>query len=139
MNKLPTNLQILQKIYSEYRDDFRGESEEKTERDHVNYMPIDVRAIAQKLGTNPHELFGRLYFHLDKKYQYQKSDDSFVHLFALQVGGDRHCINFPYLAAVLSEHRSEHRRNLISIGLSVLSLVIALSALLLQFLGGVDA
>jgi hypothetical protein len=102
-------------------------------------MPIDVPALAEKLGTNPDELFGRLYFHLDNKYQYQKSDNSFVHLFALQAGGDRNCINFPYLAAVLSEHRSEHRRNLLSIGLSVLSLIIALSALLLQFLGGVDA
>lgn len=137
MDKLPTNLQILEQIYKEYREEFRGESDEKSQRDHVNYMPIDVRKVAELLGTNPHELFGRLYFHLDNKYQYQKSDSSFVHLFALKVGGERHCINFPYLAAVLSEHRSEHRRNLVSIVLSIFSLVIALSALLLQFLGGV--
>lgn len=135
MDKLLTNLQILEKIYSMCRGRFLSASEAHPERDHVNYIPIDIRALAVELRTNRHELFGRLYFHLDKKYQYQKSDGSFVHLFALSVGDKRHCINFPYLSAILSEHRSEYRRNLVSVSLSILSLIIALSALLLQLLG----
>ena len=137
MDRLPTTLQILKRIYDKYRSEFRGESKTYPERNHVNYIPIDVQALAQELRTNHHELFGRLYFDLDRKYQYQKSDGSFVHLFALKVGGKRHCINFPYLASILSERRSEYRRNLIALVLSILSLIIALSALLTQLFGKV--
>ena len=137
MAKPPNDLQILKKIYATYRHDFLAVSTSADPlKNHVDYVSIDVSRLAKELSTNRHELFGRLYHHLDKKYQYKKSDDSCVYLFRLKGGEKGHCINFPYLAAILSEHQTEHRRNLVSVGLSMISLIIASSALLLQFFDG---
>jgi len=67
------------------------------------YVPIDCKLIAKKLNVDPDIVFGRLYYHLDKKYSYENSDGSKVHLFALKVGNDSHAINFPVLSAVLAD------------------------------------
>ncbi len=135
MNKLPTDHQILERIYAEYRVDFRNYSKEEGKRESKIYVPIDIKDIASRLETDPHELFGRLYYHLDHKYHYKKDDGANVHLFAFAIKDDRHCINFPYLAAILSEHRSTHSRDNWSLWLSAGSLTIALAALLAQYLG----
>lgn len=135
MSKLPTDLKILERIYADYADTFRSYSEEQQTRSNVNYVPIDVAGLAEKLKTHPNELFGRLYYHLDHKYRYKQDGGASVHLFSLAVAGDRHCIHFPYLAALLAERRTEHRRSLFSIVISIISLMVALAALWAQFSG----
>jgi hypothetical protein len=133
MSKIPTDLQILERIYADYAATFRSYSDEAQTRNNVNYVPIDVNDLASKLKTHPNELFGRLYYHLDHKYRYKQDGGGSVHLFTLAIAGDRHCIHFPYLAALLAERRTEHRRNFFSIVISIVSLMVALAALLAQF------
>ena len=136
MTNLPTDLKILARIYTDYANTFRSYSEDQQTRSNVNYVPIDIPALAKKLDTHPNELFGRLYYHLNHKYRYKQDGGASVHLFTIAIGGDRHCIHFPYLAALLAERRTEHRRNLFSIVISIFSLLIAMAALGAQFLGG---
>ena len=133
MKNLPTDLQILECIYSEYGSVFRNYiNGEPNSRNTLIYVPIDTRHIAKSLKTDPHVLFGRLYYHLDHKYRYTEHDDSMVPLFALQVGGDRHCVNYPYLAGILAEYRAERRKHLWSIWLSFFALVFSLATIIAQ-------
>ena len=85
---------------------------------------------------NQHLLYGRLYFHLDYKYRYAQADGGMVHLFAKKVGEDYDCINYPYLAAIVSERDVEHKRNLWSLGLSIAAICISFVAVATQILGG---
>jgi hypothetical protein len=129
MLRLPTDRKILEHIYAAYAKDFQNFQPAEQSRSSLIYVPIDVRYIATSLKTDPHILFGRLYYHLDMKYGYTQDDGSKVHLFAFKVEEDLHCINYPYLAAVVSEKRTEHLRNLWALSLSVLSLIVAVGSL----------
>ena len=135
MSKLPTDLEVLEKIYRQYGATFRAHSVDSPARGHRNYVPIDVRHVATGLGADREELFGRLYYHLDHKHQYRRDDGTLVHLFALSVGNDKHCINFPYLSALLADYRSEHRKVFWPLAISVASSLIAVAALFFN-LGG---
>ena len=132
MKKLPTDLEIFECIYTMYRASFVEHTREQPTRCSKIYVPIDVDAIAKKLQTNSHELFGRLNHHIDHKYHYKHDDDSHVHLFSLAVGKDKHCINFPYLSAILAEYRLEDKRNTWALRISIVSLIAALAAVIAQ-------
>ena len=126
MSKQPTDREILKRIYQECADAFNQvDLEEPESRSRLIYLPIDVNHIAGKLGMNQHLLYGRLYFHLDHKYRYTQADGGMVHLFAKKVGKDINCINYPYLAAIVSERDVEHKRNLRSLQISIISICIA--------------
>ena len=112
MKKLPTDLQILDVIYRMYFDKYARFTNESPTRFTKNFVPIDHKKVAHNLGTEPDIVFARLYFHFEHKYGYRK-DGADVHFFALKMGRsdkqlDTHCINFPYMAAVLADLRHSH-------------------------------
>ncbi|MDD2353627.1 MAG: hypothetical protein PHX56_08775, partial [Atribacterota bacterium] len=57
---------------------------------------------------------------------YQKPDGTKVSFFALKIGTDIHCINFPYMASVLANIRDEREKYLTTKVIAIISLVIAL-------------
>lgn len=130
MKKLPTDLAIFECIYTLYKGSFIEHTRERPIRSSKIYVPIDVQAVAEKLQTDPHELFGRLYHHIDHIYHYKHDDGSHVHLFSLAVGNDHHCINFPYLSAVLAEYRLEDKRKIWALCISIVSLIVALASVI---------
>ncbi|HEU0054970.1 MAG TPA: hypothetical protein VFQ39_17410 [Longimicrobium sp.] len=130
MTNIPSDLQILECIYRTYAGDFANSSKDHSTRSSKIYVPIDIDYVADKLKTDGHGLFGRLYYDLDHRYRYRQDNDSVVHLFALQAGSDPHCINYPYLAGVLSGMRVEDKRNRWSLWLSLVSLGVAIAALI---------
>lgn len=131
MDGLPTDRQVLKCIYKMYQGDFiKATTGELQTPGRKTYVPIDIDAVAAKLGCNPYILFGRLYFHLDFKHRYEQGDGSQVNLFLANAGDLRHAVNFAYLAAILAGHEQEYRRLLISIGLSTVALAISIFSLL---------
>ncbi|KAF1728302.1 hypothetical protein CSC76_05925 [Pseudoxanthomonas mexicana] len=127
MAKLSTDREILHCIYEMYAADFRAN--QKMPDDDVGnriYLPIDVRAVASKLGDDPHVLFGRLYYHLAHEYGYKKDDGARVDLFAFKIADQMHCINYPYLAAILSDHLSQHTENTKAFWLSIAALIVSI-------------
>jgi hypothetical protein len=136
MPKLPTDLEIFECIYDLYLAEFRIETKENSTRSSKIYVPVDLEKVASKLDSDAHELFGRLYYHLDHKYGYKQENGAHVNLFTPAVGGDRHSVNFPYLAAVLAEHRLEDKRNKWSLRISLVALGVAIASLLARFFGG---
>jgi hypothetical protein len=96
-------------------------------------VPIDIPAIARRLGVDVDMIFGRLYYHLDPKY----GDPAFQGrprkaLFTPVAGTDENCVNFPLLEAVLARLWQERRRDLWVLGTAALSLGIALASLLIS-------
>src|SRR5438105_15946171 len=99
MKRPPTDLKILEEIYRRYYSTFVSFSPDNKERVTKNYVPIDIVRIADHFAIDKDIVFGRLYYHLERKYGYTQPDGSKVHLFSRQIGDDRHCVQFPLLAS----------------------------------------
>jgi hypothetical protein len=132
MKRPPSEREVLKCIYEMYEPTYPGSTDPMVRGENDPYMPIDVKAVATKLKCKPELLFGYLYYHLDAKHRYANKDDTSVHLFTMKVGEKRHAVNFPYLAAVLSSHQLEHRRQLWSVGFSLLALALSVAAIVAQ-------
>lgn len=132
---VPTDLQILQKIYDIYYDDFCAYDKDKTIRDAKIFVPIDCKLIAEKLGTNGDIVFGRLYYHLANKYKYTDHDNGrapVVRLFEFQIGKDCKCVHFPFMASVLADLKTQDRRFKLTLTASFAALCISIASLLLS-------
>ena len=134
MKKTPTDREILKAIHERYYDQFGAfkKGNPDNERETKIYVPIDCASIAEDLCVDPDIVFGRLYYHLDKKYGYLQQDGSKVHLFAFKVGEDRHAVNFPLLSAVLAEHEQSWLQFFAPLVISSLALIISVISLLLK-------
>lgn len=126
----PSDGKILEAIFKGYLGDFVSYDESSASRSSRIYVPIDCEEIANNIGMDPQLLFGRLYYHLDKKHRYAQDDGSKVHLFAFKTGEDRHTVNFPLLAAVLAEHQVSFNRYIFPLVLSVAAFGVSIWALL---------
>jgi len=126
MKKLPTDRNILKKIYYSYYGIFNDFERVSKTRSSKIYVPIDIEKISNDFNVDNDLIFGRLYYHLDKKYGYTQTDGSKVHLFTPKVGSDKNAVNFPLLGAILSEMEEAYRKNRLSIILSIAALLISL-------------
>lgn len=94
------------------------------------FIPIDVEAVAERLGVNKHLLFGRLYYDLRLRHLHRAPTDpnrTESTLFEKVVGSQRHSVNFPNLTAVLAGLEEQRRRDLWTTGLAILALVISVA------------
>jgi hypothetical protein len=132
MNKLPTEREVLRCIYRMYEPSYPGIPVGGGRGENDPYISIDVKEVAKELKCKPELLFGFLYYHLDAKHRYKQGENTSVHLFALKVGEKRHGVNFPFLAALLANHDLEHRRQLWSVGISLLALALSAGAIVAQ-------
>jgi hypothetical protein len=131
--RTPTDLQILKLIYKTYYKTFESYTRGDNTRETKNYVPIEADIIGKKLKVDGDIIFGRLYYHLNKKYSYRQDDNSKVEFFALGIKEDRHCIHFPYMVSILADLRNENRKYktaiviaLVSIGISLISVTISI-------------
>jgi hypothetical protein len=125
---LPTERQVLRRIYEMYESSYPGERPGIGE----TLIPINIRAVAEGLGCKPELLYGYLYYHLDHKHRYASGENAHVHLFTSQAGGLRHAVNFPYLAAILAAQDQEHSKYRWSLGVSLVALALSVGAIVAQ-------
>lgn len=133
-SSVPTDLQILKIIYDLYYDEFCAYDQDETIRDKKIFVPIDCQRVAKKLGTNGDIIFGRFYYHLANKYKYTDHDNGtapVVRLFEFQVGNDLKCVNFPFMASVLADLKSQDKRFKLTLAASISALCISISSLFL--------
>jgi len=122
---IPTDLKILQAIYDVYHEEFGKFVKGGGGRSTKIYMPIDIERIAHDLRVDQDLVFGRLYYHLEHKYGYKQSDGVNVYFFALRIGDDIHCVNFPFMAAVLADLQDQSRKHNWAIWIAVGSLIVS--------------
>lgn len=132
MNKLPTDREVLKCVYAMYESSYPGVPAGEVRGANDPYLQIDISAVAKRLKCKPELLFGLFYYHLDAKHRYKQDAGAHVGLFLLNVENKHHAVNFPYLAAILANHNLEHRRQLWSVGLSLLALAVSAGALIAQ-------
>jgi len=132
--RIPTDQQILEAIDREYYAVFASYSEDAPNRGTKVYVPIDIEKIARGLGVDGDIVFGRLYFHLERKYGYQQKDGADVHFFVLRVAGDIHCVNFPLMASVLADLQDQSRKHDVAIWIAVGSLLVSVASVLISIL-----
>ncbi|MGE4545405.1 MAG: hypothetical protein AB7D06_14985 [Pedobacter sp.] len=130
MKKIPTDLKILNEIYKRYFAFYESHTPDNPNRSTKNYVPIEISKIAECLKAEGNIVFGRLYYHLEKKYGYTNEDGTKVPLFALNFAdGEMHCVNFPYMASVLAELREENKKFKLATSIAVLSIIISIISL----------
>jgi len=78
MTRPPTDLELLEFIYERYYAAFTDHSNASPARSTKNYVPIDIRPVADHFRLDPDIIFGRLYYHLDPKYRFVQPDGSKV-------------------------------------------------------------
>ena len=137
MKRPPTDFELLKEIYRRYRDQFASFVEGAPgSRAAKIYVRLDLHAIANHFDVDDDSIFGRLYYHLDRKYG-EPDDQKFgpqKSFFTPVAGPDQNCVNFPLLEAVFASLWQQRRRDLLALFTAVLSLGIALAALLVSIL-----
>ena len=123
-----TDRKILKRIYKKYYAEFCDfkKTDPDSKRDTKNFVPIDCEAIAEDLKVDKDIIFGRLYYHLNKKYGYVKPTGSHVSLFVSHIGKDKHAVNFPLLSAVLADLEQSRIRFNVPIIISLFALLISI-------------
>jgi hypothetical protein len=132
MKKIPTDLEILTEIYNRYEDTFRAYATEDPDRIARIRVPIDIAEVAEEVGVEEDMVFGRLYYHFNKKYSYRDEDGERITFFA-SLKFEGMSVNFPLVASVLADLESENMQYktaatlaIVSITMSVIALVLAL-------------
>jgi hypothetical protein len=125
MSRTPTDLQILNTIHDRYYDEYVRFDEDSPSRSSKIFVPIDIEGIARELDVDPDIVFGRLYYHLEKRYGYEVEENVRLHFFTPRLGKDRNAIHFPYLSSVLSDLRSQNRKYVVATSMAGVALLIS--------------
>ena len=133
-NKIATERKVLRCIYDMYLPHYPFQPEMGSIGQVM--VPIDIDAVAMRLGMSKHLLFGYLNSYIDHKWRYKTGENSYVHLFAPVAGDMRHVVNFPYLAAILAGHDQEHSKFAWSLGVSLVALALSVGAIIAQLVSG---
>jgi len=126
--RIPTDLKLLKYIFNHYINDYLAYDKQKN-REAKIHVPIDVDNIAKKFNIEGDLVFGRLYYHLNPKYQHDNSDGVTNYLFNLSVGGNRNCINFPMLSSILADLSNDNYRFKTSLYVAIIAAVVSVFSL----------
>lgn len=127
--KIPTDKNILEAIFKRYGEEFQLYENNKESRQTKVFVPIRCADIAEDLKTDKDIIFGRLYYHFERKFGYENDDGRVVHFFALQLGCEKHCVNFPLMTAVLAGLQEQQKKFLWPVYVSLLSLGLSIASL----------
>ena len=124
-----TDLDILNMIYSMYKERFRSNIAE------YPFMKIDINVVSEKLNIAGDELYCRLYYYLEPKYR--SIDDKGIRSFfpGKEISG-MYEINFPMLISIMSEIQESKDikdRSINIAGFSVLISIVSLLCAIFRF------
>jgi hypothetical protein len=131
-NKIPTDRKILEFIYKAYFREFCDFDKSNPSRRTKIYLPVDISKIASHFNVDNDLIFGRLLYHLEQKYGYKQRDGNDVYFFALELGKETKCINFPYMVSILSDMQDQQKKFGWTVKISALALIISSCSLLLS-------
>jgi len=125
LRQIPLDKDVLRCIYDTYESEYPGPLKNGSRGENDPYLPIDIEFISKKLHCKKELIFGRLYFHLDKKYRYANGERTSVPFF-VSGSNQRFLVNFPYLTSLLAGLEDEGRRILFPITISIFALIFSI-------------
>jgi hypothetical protein len=134
MKEIPTDHEILTEIYNRFRDEFREYATEDPDRIARVRVPIDIEEIAEEVGVDEDMVFGRLYYHFNKKYSYRDENGDRITFFA-STKFDGLSVNFPLVASVLADLELERTSYATALYMAGGSLALSFIALALSVFG----
>lgn len=132
MDEIPTDLEILEDIYYRYQDDFRKYAKKEPDRIARIRVPIEVEDVAEACGVEEDMIFGRIFYHFNKKYSYTNSDGEVTTFFTTEKF-EGLSVSFPLVASVLADKYAEKKQNETLLFISGTAVVISIVALLVAF------
>ena len=130
--KIPTDLQILEAIYNDYYETFITFNKENPSRRTKIYVPIDIDNIANHFKVDVDIIFGRLYYHLNRKYRYEQPNGSKVSFFSLDIDESRRSVQFPMLSSILADLKDQQQKHLIATWISIAAIFISIISLIIS-------
>jgi hypothetical protein len=117
-----TDLKIMDAVLKECYFEFK--------KDNTKYYAVfDLRKVSKKLNIDYGILWGRFYYHLNKKYKGNIEKSELFYPFEGE-NRDLCSIHFPLLSSIVADKRDEYFRFTVplylSVGFSVLSLVLSI-------------
>ena len=132
MYRIPTDLEIMEELYERYFESFRKYATEDPDRIARIRVPINVQEVAEACGVEEDMIFGRIFYHFNKKYSY-KDEKGNVTTFFITDKFEGLSVNFPIVASVLADLRTEKRKidnflfiSSAALALSIIALLIAI-------------
>ena len=123
--RLPTDIKILNFIYKNYESDFQDFPSKNINRLVKNIFPIDIDLIAQKFKVDPDIIWGRLYWFLNEKYNYDLKNGETLSLFIERSTEPHFWVNYTYLSSILASLHQEENKNNWAIGIAIFSLIVS--------------
>ncbi|NIS09329.1 MAG: hypothetical protein GWO07_11320 [Candidatus Dadabacteria bacterium] len=132
MDEIPTDLEILEDIYFRYHDDFRKYAKKDPDRIARIRVPIDVEVVAEACGVEKDMIFGRIFYHFNKKYSYTDTDGE-VTTFFITEKFEGLSVNFPLVASVLADKYAEKKQRESFLFIAGTAVVLSIVSLLVSF------
>ncbi len=132
MSEIPTDLEILEDIYYRYHDDFRKYAKKDPDRIARIRVPIEVEDVAEACGVEEDMIFGRIFYHFNKKYSYMDSQGEVTTFFTTEKF-EGLSVNFPLVASVLADKYAEKKKSETLLFIAGTAVVISIIALLIAF------
>lgn len=133
MDRIPTDLEILEDIYNRYYGEFRKYAKKEPDRIARIRVPVDVEEIADACGVEEDMIFGRIYYHFNKKYSY-KNDKGEVTTFFTTDKFEGLSVIFPLVASILAEKYEQKKQKQNHILIAGTAIAISILALITAFL-----
>lgn len=133
MEHVPTDLEILEDIYYRYYEEYKKYATEEPDRIARIRVPINIKDIAIACGVEEDMIFGRIFYHFNKKYSY-KDENGNITTFFMTNKFEGLSVNFPLVASILADLSIEKRKKDLFMMVSVGAVAISLIALIISII-----
>lgn len=133
MSQIPTDLEIIEDLYLRYYESFREYAKDEPDKIARCRVPINVEEVAEACGVEEDMIFGRIFYHFNKKYSY-KDDKGHITTFFVTDKFEGLSVNFPLVASVLADLQNEKKNFDTLLFMSSAAIASSVVALIVAFL-----
>jgi hypothetical protein len=125
MERIPTDLEILEDIYYRYYDEYKKYAKDEPDRIARIRVPVNIQEIGEACGVEEDLIFGRLFYHFNKKYSY-KDERGDIITFFMSDKFEGLSVNYPLVSSVIADLSIEKKRTVLFVTLSATAVILSL-------------
>lgn len=129
MEHIPTDLEILEDIYFRYYDEYKKYAKDEPDRIARIRVPINIKEVAEACGVEEDMIFGRMFYHFNKKYSY-KNERGDITTFFMSDKFEGLSVNYPLVSSVIADLSMEKKRMAVYVTLSSVAILLSIVAII---------